>query len=299
VDQQNIKIAISGDLGSGKSTICRLLQEQLSYRVFSMGEAWRKLAEKYQMTILELNQYSETHSLDEEMDQTMAAMADDPENIIFDSRLAWHFIPQSFKVHLTVNSRIAAERIYHDQRGEAEGYSSVEEARQKLEQRKLSEHQRYLAKYRIDCSRFENYDLVIDTSYALPAEIAALITKELKKWLNREAIHKLWLAPKNLYPTHNISTMQREELPQLIQFMKTNGYPEGTPVSIIQAGCQFFIMNGHNRVSAAISAGLTLIPVENITDQQSHISICLPVKNMELLRQWEDFLDFRFTEYPS
>ena len=162
---QNLKLAISGDLGSGKSTICKLLQEQLGFRLFSMGEAWRQLAEKYQLTILELNKYSETHPLDEEMDRTMAALSDAPESIIFDSRLAWYFIPNSFKIHLTVDPEIAARRIFNDKRrGDAEEYLSVAEAKQKILERKQSENLRYLNKYGIDCSKLANYNLVIDTT---------------------------------------------------------------------------------------------------------------------------------------
>ena len=124
--EANHKIAISGDLGSGKSTVCRLLKERLSFGSYSMGETWRRLAEKYQMTILELNRYSETHPLDEEMDRDLTETGQAPGNMIFDSRLAWHFVPDSFKVHLVVDSRIAASRIYNDLRGQAEGYASVQ-----------------------------------------------------------------------------------------------------------------------------------------------------------------------------
>jgi cytidylate kinase len=177
------KIAISGDLGSGKSTVCKLLQARLNdFRIFSMGEAWRKLAEKYQMNILELNQYSETHPLDEEMDQTMAKMADAPENIIFDSRLAWYFIPHSLKIHLTVAPQIAAERIFQDKRrGDAEEYGSVAEAQAKILARKKSETQRYLQKYGIDCSDFNNYDLTIDTSQLRPEQVVDSILAQLRK----------------------------------------------------------------------------------------------------------------------
>jgi cytidylate kinase len=177
MSEQLSKIAISGDLGSGKSTVCKLLLAKLpGFRLYSMGEAWRKLAEERGMTILELNQYSETHPLDEEMDRNMAEMGRTPERIIFDSRLAWHFVPHSLKVHLTVDPRVAAERIYNDRRrGDAEEYASVEEALQKIRDRKESEKTRYLKKYGIDNTNLANYDLVIDTSERTPEEIAGII----------------------------------------------------------------------------------------------------------------------------
>ena len=186
--ESNHKIAISGDLGSGKSTVCKLLLEKLpGFRIFSMGEAWRRLAEERNMTILELNQYSETHPLDEEMDQAMAKIGTQPENIIFDSRLAWHFVPHSFRVRLIVDPLVAAERIFHDnRRGDAEGYGSVEEALVKVNERYRSEQQRYLTKYGIDCTKPENFDLVIDTSYIEPHDVVAQIVTGFRQWVSKQ-----------------------------------------------------------------------------------------------------------------
>jgi len=277
MNQAGLKIAISGDLGSGKSTVCRLLQEKLPVKIFSMGEAWRKLAEKYQMTILELNQYSETHPLDEEMDQMMTAMGSSPESMIFDSRLAWHFIPQSFKVHLTVNPIIAAERIFKDQRGQAEGYSSIAEALTKLDARKSSEHQRYLQKYQLNCSAFENYDLVIDTSYAMPQEIATLIINTHQVWETGSDFTKLWLAPKNLYPTKPLFDLEQ---------LKLEHQPK-LQISIIKADCHYFIQDGHLEVALALKKELNLIA--------AHLSNERPPKiNPELFKEWETTFNFIF-----
>ena len=180
----NLKIAVSGDLGSGKSTVCKLLLQKLpEFRIYSMGEAWRKLAEDRKMTILELNRYSETHPLDEEMDEAMARMGKAPEPIIFDSRLGWYFVPHSFKVHLTVDPRAAATRIFNDhRRGDAEEYASVDEAMQKILARHQSEKQRYLKKYGIDCTDPHNYHLIIDTTHQTPEEVAEVIVDRFKVW---------------------------------------------------------------------------------------------------------------------
>jgi cytidylate kinase len=185
---QHFKIAVSGDLGSGKSTVCRLLLENLpGFRAFSMGEAWRRLAGERGMTILELNQYSETHPLDEEMDRMLAEMGKEPQNIIFDSRLAWHFVPHAFKLHLLVNPQIAAERIMGDRgRGDAEEYTDLADALQKIMERRQSEYQRYLQKYGLDCSDLSHYDLLIDTSGKTPGEVVALILAEFEGWQKRE-----------------------------------------------------------------------------------------------------------------
>lgn len=148
-----------------------------------MGEAWRQLAQQRGLSILELNQYSETHPLDEQMDQVLIDLATAPEPIIFDSRLAWHFVPQSFKVYLTVSPEVAAARIFNDQqRSGAESYQDLAQAYQQIVARRQSENQRYQQKYGIDCASPANYDLVVDTSDLTPAVVAKIIEESFKTW---------------------------------------------------------------------------------------------------------------------
>lgn len=275
----HFKIAVSGDLGSGKSTVCNLLREKLSSKIFSMGEAWRKLAEKYRMTILELNKYSETHPLDEEMDSAMAEMGKAPENIIFDSRLAWHFVPDSFKAHLIVDLDIAAARVFKDIRGSAEGYGSLEEARAKIAERKISECQRYFQKYGIDCANLDNYNLVIDTSYATPENITGLITDQLRVWSEGKPCHKFWLAPLNLIPTSKVQGLGPVEEEKL-------GKKEQEIVAVIKSGHQWYIEDGHQWVSRAIFSKKELLPVEMIRDAGTEFGEKI---DRRLIEEWKEF----------
>ena len=57
----SVKIAISGDLGSGKSTIGRLFESRLGLKFHSGGSIFRSLATKYNMTPAEFSKYSEIH----------------------------------------------------------------------------------------------------------------------------------------------------------------------------------------------------------------------------------------------
>lgn len=177
----NNKISITGDLGSGKSTVCNLIKEKYGYTVYSTGVIQRSLAEKYGMTTLQFNKYMESHpEVDEEIDTALTQIGKQNNNIILDSRLAWHFVPDSFKVYLTVEIDTAADRIMEAQRGCVESYSSHEDAKVKILQRKASENHRYFTKYGVDCSNLSNYDIVIDTTHASPAEIADSIISQLK-----------------------------------------------------------------------------------------------------------------------
>lgn len=176
----NNKISITGDLGSGKSTVCSIIKEKYGYTVYSTGAIQRSLAEKYSMTTLQFNKYMETHpEIDEEIDTTLTQIGKQNDNIIFDSRMAWHFVPDSFKVYLSVEVDTAADRIMEAQRGNVETYANHEDAKAKILQRKASENHRYITKYGVDCSNLNNYDIVVDATHATPEEVADKIINQL------------------------------------------------------------------------------------------------------------------------
>ncbi|MDR1813231.1 MAG: cytidylate kinase family protein [Tannerella sp.] len=172
-------ITITGDLGSGKSTVSAILCRRLGYDYINTGKIQREIADRYGMTTVELNRYSETHpEIDAEIDATFKSL-NDASNIIIDSRLAWFFVPDSFKVFLTVELQVAAERIASDLLRTSEKYSSVEEAIENIISRKSSENKRYMELYGADCSDLANFDLVLDTSFLTPEEAAEYIIGKL------------------------------------------------------------------------------------------------------------------------
>ena len=62
-------ISLTGDLGSGKSTVSTILCKQLHYEYIYTGQIQRRIAERYAMTTNELNVYAETHpEIDREID---------------------------------------------------------------------------------------------------------------------------------------------------------------------------------------------------------------------------------------
>lgn len=174
-----IKISITGDLGSGKSTVCRYLKEQYGFNVYSIGVIQRSLAEKYNMTTCEFNKYMEEHpEIDGEIDTTLTEIGKRDEDMILDSRMAWHFVPESYKVYLAVENDTAVRRVLNDKRGAVETYSSFDDAKCKLLERKASENLRYKSKYGVDCANLENFDLIVDTTTISPEEVAEIIMKK-------------------------------------------------------------------------------------------------------------------------
>jgi len=186
------KIAISGELGSGKSTVGKMIEARDGFKFHSGGNIYRGLADKYNMTPAEFARYAEEHpEVDKEIDGELVNLSEVDNDMVIDSRMAWFFVKNSFKVHLLVDMKVAAERIVKENRGK-EKYASIEEAVEKISQRKESENKRYLEKYNVNADDVNNYDLVVDTTDALPEEIYELIMKSLDLWVKNETFAKIW-----------------------------------------------------------------------------------------------------------
>ena len=178
-------ITLTGDLGSGKSTVSKILIERLNYNYVYTGKIQREIANRYQMSTLELNQYAETHpEIDTEIDATFKAL-NDSTDLVVDSRLAWFFIPKSYKVFLKTEITVAADRISNDRQRKNEEYVSKEEAIRDIIARKTSENKRYMELYGADCSDLSNFDLVIDTSYITPEKVVDMIIAGYRAWLTQ------------------------------------------------------------------------------------------------------------------
>lgn len=177
-------IALSGRLGSGKSTVAKILQAEHGFEIYSTGKIQRGIAEKMGITTLELNLRMENDpKLDFEIDNAVAEISrrKSGERILFDSRMAWHFAENAFKVYLYVDPTVAAERVVADNRGSVENYKNAEDARDKLIARAKAENQRYMQIYGVDNLDFCNYDLIVDTTRRTPEEVAAIIYKAYEK----------------------------------------------------------------------------------------------------------------------
>lgn len=172
---EKIKISLAGDLGSGKSTVGKILSRRLGAEVYSTGTIQRRIASEMGMTTLELNKYSETHpEIDGMIDDGLRALDGQDISVIIDSRMAWHFVPSSFSVYMAADPLVSAERIMHDGRA-SEPFSSIEEAVASIAARRASEQARYMQLYGVDIKDLSNYDFVIDTSHISPEEVAQRI----------------------------------------------------------------------------------------------------------------------------
>ena len=176
-------ITITGSLGSGKSTVAKKLSEELGLIYYSTGSAQRQIATQMGITTLQLNHLADKDkSIDEQIDGVIKSMNNDGNAYIVDSRLAWHFMPDSFKVKLIVNKNIAAERIFNDRKRSGESkYTDVAQVIAAIEERRHSERERFLRVYQVDIENNSAFDLVIDTTNLSPDEICQMIKTAYQK----------------------------------------------------------------------------------------------------------------------
>ena len=186
---KNHKISLAGDLGSGKSTVGAILAEKLNLNKISIGTLQRKMAAEMGMDTGAFNVYMETHpKFDKILDDKLKEYEKLSGNYLFDSRMAWHFVPSAFSVYLKCDPEIAAERVLKAKR-EDESYESGEEALKKLQERRESEIQRYKTFYGVDIMDMNNYDAVIDTTGKEPKDVADEIIYEWAKTLDLKILN--------------------------------------------------------------------------------------------------------------
>lgn len=181
-------ITINGGLGSGKSSTSKSVAQKLDYKRFSSGDFFRQVGIDLGISVNELNIRAESDpQIDIMTDEKIRGMRNE-NKIVIDSRTAFHWIPESFKVYLNLPMEIAKHRILNDLkeniiRQQSEQYQENENVYQEIKNRFESEQKRYWDLYKIDNAKMENYDLVIDTEKNNLEEVVEIIVSEYKKWL--------------------------------------------------------------------------------------------------------------------
>lgn len=177
-----MNITLAGALGSGKSSVGRLLAARLGIEFISTGQIFRKIGEVSDMEVLQTNLAAENNSdIDAQVDSFIMARAEEDRPFVMDSRMAWHFVPNSLRVYLDVSEETAASRVYGDRSRSSEEYKSISEAKMKLVERRQSEITRYRRLYNVDIDNRENYDVVILTDSLAPGQIADIIEKVIER----------------------------------------------------------------------------------------------------------------------
>lgn len=181
-------ITITGTLGSGKSSTADLVAKELGFKRFSSGDFMRKIALEMGISLNELSIKAQTDTtIDVKIDDEVRKAGEMTE-IVIDSRLAFHWIPDSFKVYLDLPPEIAKDRILNNLkvnplRQQSESSTTPEEIYEKIISRRESEKKRYKELYGIENhADHKNFDLVIDTNKNNLNEVVYMVVSEYKKW---------------------------------------------------------------------------------------------------------------------
>lgn len=166
-DRDVLRITVSGDIGSGKSTFAKHLAEELDVPRTYIGKIMREIAQQRGVTLDELSkEFEGDDSFDRELDKIQADRSKEMAKGVFEGRVAWHFVENpDVRVFLKVDPQVAAERLWQDRDNPLrDKYNSVEEILEADEKRKQSEEARYQKFYGISAYDLDNFDVVIDTS---------------------------------------------------------------------------------------------------------------------------------------
>ncbi len=257
------KISLAGDLGSGKSTVSDILIPRLCAEYYSTGAIVRSIAERHGMTVGELNVYMETHpEIDNEIDDGLVALSDVDKLLIIDSRMAWHFTRGTFKVYLSTDIETSALRIMNANR-KGEHAATLEETIKQTKARRESEKKRYLTQYNADIKNLSNYDLVVDTTYATPDEVAECIISGFENWRSDKGYKAVFISPERLnYPD---GAGNAEEISRLSSLLELG--QDIPPVKVAERDGEFYLIHGLESALAYSLAMARYIPAKLVEDE--------------------------------
>lgn len=163
-------ISFAGDMGSGKSTIAKMIAEKLSYPRYYMGGIRREIAKQRGLSLAEFNKVGETDpSTDSEVDEYQKRLGKILDNFVIEGRTSWYLIPHSIKIYLAVSEEEGAKRIFEElkssqERNEDKKLESYEDVLKSIKERKKCDKLRYKKYYDIDAYDKNNFDFIIDTT---------------------------------------------------------------------------------------------------------------------------------------
>lgn len=243
-------IAITGDIGSGKSTVANKLAEKLGMTIIDSGQLYRKFAADKNMNVLEQNK-SGDWSIDKEIDSTIEDIGRTQNNIIFVSRLAWHFVPSAIKIYLKVNPIIAAERLLQDKRV-SEKHNDLNETLEYNRSRKTAELSRYKEMYSIDDpSGYSNADIICnigknDVDSVVECLYDAISIKAFGYYVD----------PKCLLPTQVIRDFNMDTIEYYNSILESVKTINATLISYNDC---VYINDGHHRIVSCIKLNKSFI----------------------------------------
>ncbi len=180
-------ITITGKPCSGKGTVSKLFCKKYNFEYLCTGDIFRELAKSYGYDdVLEFQKDEVCKNADEIVDNktTELGKTSIDKNIVVDSRLAWHFIPASYKVFIDIDWQTAGERLLGANRHNEQA-KDLNSAIIKLQDRWQKENTRYFELYKTNNLNPSNYNLVVSSQNKTPEEIADIIYENYKNYMQK------------------------------------------------------------------------------------------------------------------
>ena len=156
-------ITITGNAGSGKSSVAKLLAKKLSYRHYSAGDAQREIALEKGITIAELGEIeAKDDAIDRMIDEKMGEICRREKDAVVDAWLGAYFAPHAVKIFLEADIDTRVRRRLGQKRDE-ENFDDYEEAKRTMARREETNRKRWIDYYGFDYADTGNYDIVIRT----------------------------------------------------------------------------------------------------------------------------------------
>jgi len=192
-----MNISITGNYGSGKSTVAKILMKKLGMKHIYTGKIMRDLAKERGISLIELQEQAKTDSsIDKYVDARQKEIGKNEDNFIVEGHIAYHFMPKSIKVFIKVSEEEGAHRVFNDKssiRGTEPYNKSPEETLNAMRERKKLTRERWLRDYGTDFYDMSNYDLIVDSTNITPEEVAQKIIDFVEK--NRKKLAKMLPTP--------------------------------------------------------------------------------------------------------
>lgn len=253
-----MNITITGDIGSGKSTAAKLLSERLGYEIIDTGQLYRKYAAMKNLNVLTQNQ-SDDWSIDERIDSELVELGKTRDNCIFVSRLAWHFVPDAYKVYLKVNPYTAAKRLLADKRV-SEDHKNLHETYMYNLTRKKLELNRYARMYNLsDPSGQTAADAVVHIGENSPDSVCECILYAFNNNIKGFFVDPRVLVPTQCIRDYNDATI--EEYESLV-----SDKLESVEADVEEYCDNLSIIDGHHRVLAQIRKGKTFVVIPTVRE---------------------------------
>ena len=176
-------ITISGEPGSGKTTVGRLLAKRLGLPHVYAGDLYRQEAKSRGLSLEQFNALCERdHSIDRKLDEAMEARARHGD-VVLEGRLAGYFAAKgelpALKIWLTASDEVRARRVAEREDGDWREVLRVNE------ERHSSDARRYLEIYGADLADRSVYDVVLSTDDSTPEDLVEQLVGRARERFGR------------------------------------------------------------------------------------------------------------------